>query len=436
MPTFLSRTYLSLFFLLQVFLLIGQPSSSISKEKADTLIQLMQTETNLLGRAFKKIGVQIGKHPEPNLTPYVNIMDHVFLDPKSAVWHKFESNTATTSHPYRDFCFLLMEENYSNIRIDWDINVQSIELGRMVTDNDGKMVFPEAKVVIEEVFNGYEGTTLVYSNSSNKTLTFRVWPDENKLRVTRINTAKFSEIKIRESAKNNDIDGDGIPDPLDSCPEVAGSAICRGCPANDSDNDGVADCNDLCPDTPGSPRDFGCPSEDTDGDGVNNDKDKCPDDPGPKENCGCPIGVVVTSELPTRFVTLIPSLGDYKLDATGKPYWLWAAGVIANYGLGGYHYYRYKKLSSDIDITPPPISDANGWQNYREAKQAKENALVFAGIGTGLWIASIIQSNKRFNKMKKDLGCSDMSGIFFGPPENYHLENGYVPVIGFYFDLE
>lgn len=92
-----------------------------------------------------------------------------------------------------------------------------------------------------------------------------------------------------------DSDGDGVPDYLDKCPGTPAMAKVDkdGCPV-DSDGDGVADYLDKCPDTPAGVQvdKNGCPV-DSDGDGVADYLDKCPDTPaGVKvDNDGCPVKV-------------------------------------------------------------------------------------------------------------------------------------------------
>ncbi|MCO5248101.1 MAG: OmpA family protein [Chitinophagales bacterium] len=81
-----------------------------------------------------------------------------------------------------------------------------------------------------------------------------------------------------------DTDGDGIPDKLDECPDVAGLAAFNGCP--DTDGDGVPDKLDECPDVAGLVALKGCP--DADGDGIPDHLDKCPTEAGPASNEGCP----------------------------------------------------------------------------------------------------------------------------------------------------
>jgi hypothetical protein len=116
-----------------------------------------------------------------------------------------------------------------------------------------------------------------------------------------------------ETAGAADGDGDGIPDPADSCPTVAdpeqadgdgdgtGDA-CDRCPTvadpeqRDRDADGVGDACDNCPTTPNpdqrdsdgngvgdacEPTGPGEPAPDSDGDGVPDDRDVCPATPDP-----------------------------------------------------------------------------------------------------------------------------------------------------------
>jgi len=82
----------------------------------------------------------------------------------------------------------------------------------------------------------------------------------------------------------SDVDGDGIYDKYDACPEVFGLEEFKGCP--DSDKDGIEDSKDACPDTFGVAEFNGC--ADTDGDGVADPQDECVDVVGLKELNGCP----------------------------------------------------------------------------------------------------------------------------------------------------
>jgi outer membrane protein OmpA-like peptidoglycan-associated protein len=82
-----------------------------------------------------------------------------------------------------------------------------------------------------------------------------------------------------------DTDKDGVLDPDDRCPQVAGDVALQGCP--DADKDGIEDAADKCPKVFGVAQFQGCP--DTDKDGLQDSEDKCPTEAGPKERQGCPV---------------------------------------------------------------------------------------------------------------------------------------------------
>lgn len=81
-----------------------------------------------------------------------------------------------------------------------------------------------------------------------------------------------------------DMDGDGVSDEMDQCPQDKGSFEAKGCP--DSDSDGIINVKDECPYTKGLAQFGGCP--DTDLDGVPDKIDKCPNLAGSKLSAGCP----------------------------------------------------------------------------------------------------------------------------------------------------
>ncbi|MEO0338948.1 MAG: OmpA family protein [Bacteroidota bacterium] len=81
-----------------------------------------------------------------------------------------------------------------------------------------------------------------------------------------------------------DRDGDGVSDLEDECADEAGTALSKGCP--DKDGDGIADKDDACPETSGTLN--GCP--DTDEDGLADKDDECPETAGLSSLQGCPDG--------------------------------------------------------------------------------------------------------------------------------------------------
>lgn len=101
-------------------------------------------------------------------------------------------------------------------------------------------------------------------------------------------------------AMTTDQDGDGIPDDVDQCPNVAedkdGVQDEDGCPDYDNDKDGIYDTQDQCPNDPEDRDGFqdmdGCPDADNDKDGIPDVSDNCPNSPetvnGYKDQDGCP----------------------------------------------------------------------------------------------------------------------------------------------------
>jgi OOP family OmpA-OmpF porin len=88
------------------------------------------------------------------------------------------------------------------------------------------------------------------------------------------------------TASNNkapDEDYDGVPDDVDQCPYIFGSARTFGCP--DADSDGLRDSEDRCPDEKGYANLMGC--LDRDYDGIIDPDDQCPDAYGERAT-GCP----------------------------------------------------------------------------------------------------------------------------------------------------
>jgi outer membrane protein OmpA-like peptidoglycan-associated protein len=100
--------------------------------------------------------------------------------------------------------------------------------------------------------------------------------------------------------QNTDKDGDGIPDDVDQCPDVAedldGFEDIDGCPDFDNDKDGIYDAQDQCPAVPEDRDGFmdtdGCPDLDNDKDGIPDSLDACISNPetinGFKDQDGCP----------------------------------------------------------------------------------------------------------------------------------------------------
>ncbi len=85
---------------------------------------------------------------------------------------------------------------------------------------------------------------------------------------------------------STDRDGDGIPNSVDECPDVAEDIDtfedANGCPDPDNDADGILDERDECPLEPEDIDQFedanGCPDPDNDADGILDAPDECPNE--------------------------------------------------------------------------------------------------------------------------------------------------------------
>jgi hypothetical protein len=108
--------------------------------------------------------------------------------------------------------------------------------------------------------------------------------------------AKFVNIRAGINwniGRNNDRDGDGIPNINDKCWKNYGTMTLNGC--TDFDNDGVNDNEDDCINIPGKPCTNGCP--DKDNDCVADVNDSCVNDSGNFYLNGCPGVYIDTMEI-------------------------------------------------------------------------------------------------------------------------------------------
>jgi len=98
-----------------------------------------------------------------------------------------------------------------------------------------------------------------------------------------------ANLAVAWAPRSHDMDGDGLRDDVDQCPEklkedIDGFEDDDGCPDWDNDDDGVPDAEDQCDgeqeDEDGYQDDDGCPDGDNDDDGVSDGRDACPMEPG------------------------------------------------------------------------------------------------------------------------------------------------------------
>jgi OOP family OmpA-OmpF porin len=113
------------------------------------------------------------------------------------------------------------------------------------------------------------------------------------------------------SIDSADRDKDGLSDELDDCPDVAGTLEARGCALVDRDGDAIADDEDLCPSEAGPSGRNGCPVHDRDDDGVEDEQDRCPAGAGDARYLGC---LFVDSDQDG-----VPDMVDNCPDGAGEP---------------------------------------------------------------------------------------------------------------------
>jgi OOP family OmpA-OmpF porin len=116
----------------------------------------------------------------------------------------------------------------------------------------------------------------------------------SRKKIVQVQTQPAS-LPVVKKFVQTDVDGDGIIDSLDACPQIAGVAQFKGCPVPDRDGDGIYDAEDVCPDVKGIIEYKGCPMPDKDQDGVADSLDKCPELAGSTVNGGCPETAVLRS---------------------------------------------------------------------------------------------------------------------------------------------
>jgi len=109
-----------------------------------------------------------------------------------------------------------------------------------------------------------------------------------------------SALKITDECRPKDVDGDGIMDDVDRCPDkpelINDYKDEDGCPEIDTDGDGIYDDADKCISDPEDLDRFldedGCPEYDNDNDGIEDIADKCPELPEDydayQDEDGCP----------------------------------------------------------------------------------------------------------------------------------------------------
>lgn len=134
----------------------------------------------------------------------------------------------------------------------------------------------------------------------------------------------FDGFNDHDGCPEFDNDGDGIIDSKDDCANEAedfdGYLDQDGCADPDNDQDGIIDSEDECPDLredfDGFNDQDGCPELDNDGDGIIDDMDKCPDKAenfnSYEDSDGCPDVIPETEIIEDTPKTTVPKTSENK----------------------------------------------------------------------------------------------------------------------------
>lgn len=217
-----------------------------------------------------------------------------------------------------DFTNLSSYFDKPKIKPDLDLNIISIGPSFSVNQIIGEKFIPY--VSIGSKYLWYHDFTTIsvvgeigvrylisdyFALNCNAQLNFINEDDLDNYFVSKSSNDFYSSISIGFSyavdlTVSDDLDGDGIKNADDSCPEQAedfdGFEDSDGCPEYDNDQDGIIDLKDNCvneaEDFDGFEDADGCPDPDNDGDGILDVNDECPDlkedFDGFEDSDGCP----------------------------------------------------------------------------------------------------------------------------------------------------
>lgn len=340
------------------------------------------SETERIGRFISKMALAKKAKAEGadvDSLPYcLKLEQNSFSKSTDVIFHQFEGFESPNPYTACSFYQGLLNQPYDEILIVWRVIGDSVFFSQPVSNESGEKAYPRCRVVIHEKYHCYKNGVEVYGHTVYKSVNFRIYesgPDTVKM-VKCIGITSSRPVVWKTDKTTPEPEKD--EDPL---------------------------------------------SSDVDDDGISNDVDLCPYQYGHAKFCGCPK----KPKFPSRLTTLVPSLGNHHLNRANKAYWAWAGMVVSSYGFSTYYFIRFKESFPNCCDIPPEPSDVSGWDKYRTARLYRQNALTFAGIGTGIWIANIIQTNVQYSYQEKLRGCNPKEykayeiGIFEAPNQNRFL---------------
>ena len=211
---------------------------------------------------------------------------------------------------------VIINNGYSGIHLENGSNV--IISSNIIMGNDEYAIYADessskSRIIYNDIYNNYLYVTEnIFLDKTNISVDPKfIDPSNWNYFVTDLSPCKkmgedatdigliVEQIVVLEP-KENDMDGDGILDEDDKCPNIPedkdGFEDMDGCPDKDNDKDGIVDAQDKCPneaeDMDGFQDEDGCPDPDNDMDGIVDAKDQCPNEPETfnnyKDEDGCP----------------------------------------------------------------------------------------------------------------------------------------------------
>lgn len=369
------RTYFCLLSMLLVSALSFGQAADISNEEKPLYEQYAIERVQKLGKVLAKVSYKKGDLETRQWA--TEIIDTMFYEEKSRIFHQFPEHTTTQVYSAEKLI-----ERFSQLDV---VVVHWIQIFRdSLVLNQPRCQDPECRVKVytnrtmgfKEYFLAGNGTSSLFERVFLKTIAYRIYNiDETTWYI------KFDRITslIGEPPNpNDDYDGDGILNKDDECPTTKGEPKNNGCPSSDIDGDGVMDRKDNCPDVPGDPKCQGCP---------------CPPVP--------PQPMVKPGLKP-----FIPVYGDYKLrPKKSGAHWLWAAGLGASLGASGYSFFKCNEQFPGCRL-PAAYFDAD-FERYREAKLHRQNAIIFGVLAGAIYATDVVDTYLavgRMNKKNREVG--------------------------------
>ncbi len=229
-------------FLLMPFLTMAQPYSNRDKSliasRIDTLVQKFMMKSLLAEPGANKQSLKVIREFKSLFAEGAIIFDDI----------NAEYNDDGNGYPYK------LKEKSRNVY--FDELIEQFPQGLAINNK-------KVNISYETMDQGYVQVALERNISAVRaTGKYNLFNEDTlliKVNVQADKNVKITGIKSLGSNLRvlNDMDLDGLIDPLDECKDEKGKILLKGCP--DRDDDGIPDKSDDCPDQAGAASNKGCP---------------------------------------------------------------------------------------------------------------------------------------------------------------------------------